>query len=207
MLTIGLTEDLERFYLFPGKTCRIGARVEFLVNGCRDLVLEGGVRFRMLQKVGEYPERYPERVVVDVQIDEVMTLDVGLGLTLFLHVVGRHLDVVGDVVSGEQFLGFGHDEQFLQGVDRLREEELRHAEPEVVEELVEDIEVLVGHVRVKWMIVAVAEYRVEDGVEKGLRGERPQAVRSVRSPRLRLATDAAVVVMVVVVVVGCSYSG
>ena len=51
------------------------------------------------------PECKAERVVVDVQIDEVMSLDVAVRLSAKTHEVYGVLDVVGSAAAVAEFVG------------------------------------------------------------------------------------------------------
>ena len=105
------------------------------------------MRFRVLEHVVDGPEGETERVVVDVQVDEVVALDVRVGLSVQAHVVDGVLYVVARVVGGQQLVGRRLSQEPNERLHRRREALLRHAEPQVVEVLVEHLEVLVDLLR------------------------------------------------------------
>ena len=105
------------------------------------------MRFRVLEHVVDDPEGDAERVVVHVQVDEIVALDVRVGLSVQAHVADGVLDVVARLVGSQQLVGRRLSEQAAESLHHRREEPLRHAEPQVVEVLVEHLEVLVDLVR------------------------------------------------------------
>ena len=130
------------------------------------------MRFRVLEHVVDGPEGETERVVVDVQVDEIVALDVRVGLSVQAHVVDGVLDVVARIVGGQQLVGRRLSEQATESLHRRREALLRHAEPQVVEVLVEHLEVLVDLLRgERRRRLLAAEDRIEERVEDGLGGE------------------------------------
>ena len=99
--------------------------------------------FRVLEHVVDGPESETERVVIDVQVDEVVALDVGVGLSVETHVVDGVLDIIARVGLTEKFVGGRLGKEAAEGFHRRREALLGHAEPQVVEVLMEHLEVLI----------------------------------------------------------------
>ena len=63
------------------------------------------MRLRVFEHVVDGPECETERVVVDVQIDEVMSLDVAVRLSAKTHEVDGVLNVVGSAAAVAEFVG------------------------------------------------------------------------------------------------------
>ena len=141
-----LTKYFESLDLLGVQGGSVGFRVQSLLDERVDLFSEGLIRFLVLEQVVEHPEADTEGVVVDVQVYQVVSLDVCLRLSLVLQEGHRRAQVVGQVLTLHQLLGARHHEHLAERLHRLGKENLRHAEPEVVEELVERVEVPVRHV-------------------------------------------------------------
>ena len=107
-----------------------------------------------------------------------MRLDVCLCLTFLQHELHRRPEVIREIRSGQEVVGAWHHQKFRQGLHRLGEETLGHAQPKVVEVLMEDVKVLMRHGRVEVMSVRPSEHAFKDGVEHGLGGEISQAARA-----------------------------
>ena len=128
--------------------------------------------FRVLEHVVDGPESETERVVIDVQVDEIVALDIRVGLSVEAHVFNGVLHVVARVMATEEFVGGRLSKEATEGFHRRREALLGHAEPQVVEVLVEHLEILIDLLCAELgRSFLAAEDRVEERVEDGLGGE------------------------------------
>ena len=173
-LTYAVNQLTENFKVFDVASRERGAvvRIDFGVNRLSQFGDQSLVRFRVLEHVVDGPEGETERVVVDVQVDEVVALDVRVGLSVQAHVGDGVLDIVARVVGGQQLVGRRLSQEPTERLHRRREALLRHAEPQVVEVLVEHLEVIVDLLRgERRRRLLAAEDRVEERVEDRLGGE------------------------------------
>ena len=132
-VTLARTKQFEVLDVLGVEQGGLGVRVEARLQQVVELATQGDGGRRCLEQVVQRPERQPERVVVDVQVDEVVALDLELVLAVAAHELDGAAQLRRQVGPGEQLAGCRTLQQLHQRRHGAREQLQRETEPQVVE--------------------------------------------------------------------------
>ena len=121
---------LDVLHVQPGG---VRLRVVLASQHFTNLVVQSLGRLLVFEQMAEGPEGQSEGVVVDMQVDQIVALDVGLSLLVMLHEFYGTSKVAGQVRSSQQLAGVGTAHQLGQSGHGLREQLDGESQPQVIE--------------------------------------------------------------------------